>query len=90
MLPAPPNFSDPRLAAGAYISCGADLYEVTGAVKTSGAMGTTTWRIKVENCRNLAALQFLPEKILTAFELVRAAPDAEVPDAVDQITWEAA
>jgi hypothetical protein len=79
MSPAPPNFSDPRLAVGAYVTDGDDLYEVTGRVKTSGIGGSISWRIKVENCRNLARIDFLPEKILASFELVRAAPTS-APD----------
>lgn len=90
MLPAPPNWSSPELQVGAYVSNGADLYEVTGAVKVSGAMGGTVWRAEVENCRTLKRLQFPPGAILNRFELVKAAPVAAVPDAADQITWDGA
>jgi hypothetical protein len=45
-------------------------------------------RIMVENCRNLRCLEFLPDKIRTAFDLVRAAPIGRCPDAFDQIPWD--
>lgn len=87
MLPTPVNWTDPRLKVGAYITDGNDLYEVTGTVRVPGAMGGT-YRIEVENSRSLKTLQLLPDRIRTVFDLVRAAPTAEVPEAVDQIAWD--
>ena len=87
---APPTLSDPRMAVGAYITDGIDLYEVTGLMRGPGVMGMSTVRIEVENCRKLGRLEFLPDKNRTAFELVKAAPAAEVPDDVEHIAWEAA
>ena len=51
-------------------------------------MGMSTVRITVENCRNLRCLEFLPDKIRTAFELVRAAPVGPCPDVIDDIPWD--
>ena len=81
---------DPRMQLGAYISDGIDLYEVTGMQRGPGVMGMSTVRISLENCRNLRRLEFLPDKIRTAFELVRAAPIGECPDMVDDIAWDPA
>ena len=72
---------------GAYITDGIDLYEVTGMQRGPGVMGMSTVRIAVENCRNLRCLEFLPDKIRTAFELVRAAPVGRCPDRLDDISW---
>ena len=79
---------DPRMQLGAYITDGIDLYEVTGMQRGPGVMGMSTVRIMVENCRNLRCLEFLPDKIRTAFDLVRAAPIGRCPDAFDQIPWD--
>jgi len=79
---------DPRMQLGAYITDGIDLYEVTGMQRGPGVMGMSTVRIMVENCRNLRRLEFLPDKIRTAFELVRAAPIGSCPDVVDDIPWD--
>jgi hypothetical protein len=79
---------DPRMQLGAYITDGIDLYEVTGMQRGPGVMGMSTVRIMVENCRNLRCLEFLPDKIRTAFELVRVAPVGQCPDVVDQIPWD--
>jgi hypothetical protein len=78
---------DPRMQLGAYITDGLDLYEVTGMQRGPGVMGMSTVRITVENCRNLSCLEFLPDKIRTAFELVKAAPIGRCPDVVDEIPW---
>ena len=80
---------DPRMQPGAYITDGIDLYEVTGMQRGPGEMGISTVRISVENCRNLRCLEFLPDKIRCAFELVKAAPVGSRPDAVEDISWEA-
>ena len=79
---------DPRMQMGAYITDGIDLYEVTGMQRGPGVMGMSTVRITVENCRNLSCLEFLPDKIRTAFELVRAAPTARCPDRLEDIAWD--
>lgn len=81
---------DPRLQPGAYITDGLDLYEVTGLQRGPGVMGMSTVRIVVENCRNLRGLEFLPDKIRGAFELVRAAPIGRCPDVLDDIAWDPA
>lgn len=80
---------DPRIQAGAYITDGIDLYEVTGVQRGPGVMGISTVRITVENSRNLRCLEFLPDKIRSSFELVKAAPTCTCPDAVEDIAWEA-
>ena len=80
---------DPRIQAGAYITDGIDLFEVTGMQRGRGVMGISTVRIMVENCRNLRCLEFLPDKIRSSFELVKAAPVCNCPDAVEDIAWEA-
>jgi hypothetical protein len=79
---------DPRMQLGAYITDGIDLYEVTGMQRGPGVLGMSTVRILVENCRNLRCLEFLPDKIRTAFDLVRAAPVGCCPDSVDDIPWD--
>jgi hypothetical protein len=79
---------DPRIQAGAYITDGIDLYEVTGMQRGPGVMGISTVRIMVENCRNLRCLEFLPDKIRSSFELVKAAPVCNCPDAVEDIAWD--
>ena len=79
---------DPRMQPGAYITDGIDLYEVTGMQRGPGVMGISTVRITVENCRNLRYLEFLPDKIRTVFELVKAAPEGRCPDVLDDISWE--
>ncbi len=71
---------DPRLQLGAYITDGVDLYEVTGLQRGPGVMGVCTVRVMVENCRNLRALEFLPDKITLAFNLVRLGPAGVGPD----------
>jgi hypothetical protein len=81
---------DPRMQMGAYITDGIDLYEVTGMQRGPGVMGMSTVRIAVENCRNLRCLEFLPDKIRTAFELVRAAPIGRCPDVLEDISWDPA
>ena len=52
-------------------------------------MGVSTVRITLENCRNLRCLEFLPDKIRSAFDLVRAAPLSRCPDVLEDISWEA-
>jgi hypothetical protein len=79
---------DPRMQLGAYITDGIDLYEVMGMQRGPGVMGMSTVRIMVENCRNLRCLEFLPDKIRTAFDLVKAAPVGCCPDVVDDIAWD--
>jgi hypothetical protein len=79
---------DPRMQMGAYITDGIDLYEVTGMQRGPGVMGMSTVRIAVENCRNLRCLEFLPDKIRTAFELVRDAPIGCCPDVLEDIAWD--
>jgi hypothetical protein len=74
---------------GAYITDGIDLYEVTGMQRGPGVMGISTVRISVENCRNLRCLEFLPDRIRSAFELVKAAPVGSCPDVIEDISWEA-
>lgn len=73
---------------GAYITDGIDLYEVTAIQRGPGVMGMSTIRIMVENCRSLRGLEFHPEKIRTAFELVRAAPVGRCPDRLEDIAWD--
>jgi len=73
---------------GAYITDGIDLYEVTGTHRGPGVLGMSTVLILVENCRNLRCLEFVPDKIRTAFALVRAAPVGRCPDRVEDIAWE--
>jgi hypothetical protein len=80
---------DARLQAGAYITDGVDLYEVTGTQRGLGMMGVSTLRIFVENCRTLRRLEFLPDKIRCSFELVKAAPACSCPDVVEDIAWDA-
>jgi len=75
------------MQVGAYITDGIDLYEVTGMQRGPGVMGMSTVRITVENCRNLRWLEFLPDKIRIAFELVRAAPVGRCPDVLEDISW---
>jgi hypothetical protein len=72
---------------GAYITDGVDLYEVTGMERGPGVMGMSTVRITVENCRSLRRLEFLPDRIRGAFELVRTAPVGACPDVLEQIGW---
>jgi len=79
---------DLRMQMGAYITDGVDLYEVTGMQRGPGVMGMSTVRITVENCRNLRCLEFLPDKIKSAFELVKQAPVGDCPDVPDEIPWE--
>jgi hypothetical protein len=79
---------DPRMQLGAYITDGIDLYEVMGMQRGPGAMGMSTVRVTVENCRNLRCLEFLPDKIRTAFDLVKAAPVGCCPDKVEDIAWD--
>ena len=79
---------DPRMQLGAYITDGIDLYEVTGMQRGPGVMGMSTVRIMVENCRNMRCLEFLPDKIRTAFDLVKAAPIGTCPDVVGDIPWD--
>jgi hypothetical protein len=79
---------DPRMQLGAYITDGIDLYEVMGMQRGPGVMGMSTVRIMVENCRNLRCLEFLPDKIRSAFELVKAAPVGRCPDVVEDIAWD--
>ena len=43
----------------------------------------------VENCRNLRSVEFLQDKIRCSFELVKAAPACNCPDALEDIAWEA-
>ena len=74
---------------GAYITDGVDLYEVTGMQHGAGVMGMSTVRIAVENCRSLRCLEFLPDKIRGAFDLVKTAPVGSCPDMIEEITWEA-
>jgi hypothetical protein len=79
--------SDPRLATGAYITDGIDLYEVVGVQRGPGVMGVRTVRILVENCRNFRGLEFLPQKIRATFNLVRQPPHPRCPDVVEEIAW---
>jgi len=79
---------DPRMQLGAYITDGIDLYEVMGMQRGPGVMGMSTVRIMVENCRNLRCLEFLPDKIRTAFDLVKGAPIGACPDMVEEIAWD--
>lgn len=76
------------MQVGAYITDGVDLYEVSGMQRGPGVMGVSTVRITVENCRNLRPLEFLPDKIRSSLELVKAAPVCTCPDVVDDIAWE--
>jgi hypothetical protein len=79
---------DPRMQCGAYITDGIDLYEVTGMQRGPGVMGMSTVRIMVENCRNLRCVELLPDKIRTAFDLVKTAPVGRCPDVLEDIAWE--
>jgi len=78
------------MQVGAYITDGIDLYEVTGMQRGPGVMGMSTVQISVENCRNLRCLEFLPDKVRTAFVLVRAAPVGRCPDVIEAISWDPA
>jgi hypothetical protein len=80
---------DARMQAGAYVTDGTDLYEVTGTQRGPGVMGVSTVRIMVENCRTLRSLEFLPDKIRYSFELVKAAPACNCPDVIEDIAWDA-
>jgi hypothetical protein len=71
---------------GAYITDGIGLYEVGGIQRGPGVIGMSTVRILVENCRNLRFLEFLPDKIRCAFDLVR--PAGRCPDVLEDISWE--
>lgn len=73
---------------GSYITDGVDLFEVTGMQRGPGVMGMSTVRITVENCRTLRCLEFLPDRIRGAFELVRTAPVGACPDVLEEIGWE--
>jgi hypothetical protein len=79
---------DPRMQPGSYITDGVDLYEVTGMQRGPGVMGMSTVRITVENCRTLRGLEFLPDRIRGAFELVRTAPVGACPDMLEEIAWD--
>ena len=79
---------DPRMQLGAYITDGIDLYEVTGMQRGPGMLGMSTARIMVENCPNLRCMEFMPDKIRTGFDLVRAAPIGCCPESVDDIPWD--
>jgi len=79
---------DPRIQPGAYITDGIDLYEVTGTHRGPGVMGMSTVRITVENCRTLQCLEFLPDKIRGAFDLVKNAPACSWPDVLEAIPGE--
>ena len=81
---------DPRMQLGAYITDGIDLYEVTGMQRGPGVMGMSTVRIAVENCRDLRYLELLPDKVRSAFALVRAAPVGRCPDVLEDIAWDPA
>jgi hypothetical protein len=81
---------DPRMQIGAYITDGIDLYEVTGMLPSPGVLGLSTVRILLENCRNLRCLEFLPDKIRSAFDLVKGPPVGRCPDAVNEIAWDSA
>lgn len=78
---------DPRMQKGAYITDGTDLYEVTGLQVRPGVAGIRTPRIIVENYCSLRAGEFLPDKIRSAFNLVRPAPAGNCPDTVREIAW---
>jgi hypothetical protein len=80
---------DPRLQPGAYITDGIDLYEVIGVQRGPGVMGISTVRMTIENCRNLRGLEILPDKIRSAFQLVKPAPVGTCPDVLEDISWEA-
>jgi hypothetical protein len=82
-------YGDPRMRVGAYITDGADLYEVTGIRRGPGALGMSTVRIGVQNCRNLRHVEFLPDKVRGEFKLVREAPVGQCPNVVDDIPWDA-
>ncbi|MBV8944035.1 MAG: hypothetical protein JO286_10840 [Solirubrobacterales bacterium] len=81
---------DPRLQPGAYITDGIDLYEVIGMQRGPGVLGVSTIRIAVENCRSLRCLEILPDKLRSAFELVRSAPVGRCPDMIEDIAWDPA
>jgi hypothetical protein len=78
---------DPRLQRGAYVTDGVNLYEITALRRGPGQMGLSTVRVVVENCRNFARVEFLPDKIRRSFSLVRRAPVARCPDLVEEIDW---
>lgn len=80
---------DPRMLPGAYITDGADLYEVTAVRRGPGVMGVSTVRIGVQNCRNLRQVEFLVDKVQRDFQLVRKAPIGHCPNVVEDIPWEA-
>ena len=83
------TYGDPKMQPGAYITDGADLYEVTALRRGPGVFGVSTVRIGVQNCRNFRHLEFLPDKIRGDFELVRKAPIGRCPNVVEDIPWDA-
>jgi hypothetical protein len=72
---------------GAYVTDGLDLFEVTSVPRGPGAMGFSTIRVIVENCRSYRRLEFLPDKVRRNFNLVREAPRGDCPDLVEDIIW---
>jgi hypothetical protein len=81
-------YGDPRMQPGAYITDGADLYEVIGVRRGPGALGSSAIRIGVQNCRNLRHVEFLPDKVRGDFHLVRNAPVGQCPNVVEDILWD--
>ena len=80
---------DPRLQKGAYITDGADLYEVIGYRVGPVMMGIRTARLVVEDCRVLREQELGADAIRTGYSLVRRAPAACCPDLFEEIVWEA-
>jgi hypothetical protein len=81
--------ADSRFKPGAYITDGVDLFEVTRIQRAPGVMGMSTVRIVVQNCYSLRYLELFPDKIRSAFWLVKRQPVARCPDAFEAIAWEA-
>jgi hypothetical protein len=79
---------DPRLQTGAYITDGAELYEVVRRRAGTHSAGFPMGCVLVENCRTLNGAALLAQRIRSAFRLVRAAPDPRCPDLADDIVWE--
>lgn len=80
---------DHRLERGAYLTDGSELYEVIDLRIRPGVMGVRTIRVVMENCRDFAVLELLPDRLRAGFTLVRRAPAARCPDHVADIHWEA-
>ena len=75
------------LQPAAYITNGTSLYEVINVRRGQGLMGAMTIRVIIENCRNFARRELLPDRLRAGFRIVKEAPRAICPDHVDEIMW---